>query len=70
MGAGPAGLAALLKEPARFAGRKVGLVLEFEALGKRGPLLLSGTRGGNGRLIADWASVVPQPRGSDIGRHQ
>ena len=37
-GAGAAGLAALLKEPARFAGRKVGLVL---CGGNIDPLLLS-----------------------------
>ena len=43
---------------------QVGLVLQFDAAGISGPLLMSGARGGNGKLIAGWASAAPQARGS------
>ena len=44
--------------------RQVGLVLQFDATGNDGPLLMSGARGGNGKLIAEWASAAPQAQGS------
>ena len=47
----------------RWAG-DVGLVLEFDAAGNSGPLLLTGTRGGNGNMIAGWIESAPVARGT------
>ena len=44
--------------------RHVGMVLQFDAAGGGGPLLLTGTRGGNGNMVAGWAKSAPQPQGS------
>lgn len=46
--------------------RKVGLVLQFDALGNGGPLLLAGSRGGDGKLVEGWAGAVPLPLGSSM----
>ena len=39
--------------------RDVGLVLQFDAAGNGGPLLLTGSRGGNGKLVAGWIAAAP-----------
>jgi hypothetical protein len=39
--------------------RDVGLVLQFDAAGNSGPLLLTGSRGGNGKLVAGWIEAAP-----------
>lgn len=46
--------------------RKVGLVLQFDAIGNGGPLLLTSSRGGDGKLIEGWAGAVPLPLGSSM----
>jgi len=43
--------------------RKVGLVLQFDALGNSGPVLLTGSRGGDGQLVAGWSAAAPLPLG-------
>lgn len=45
---------------------KIGLVLRFDAAGNSGPLLLTGTRGGNGKLIEGWADAAPMPQGNSV----
>ena len=37
----------------------VGLVLQFDAAGHSGPLLLTGSRGGNGKLVTGWINAAP-----------
>jgi hypothetical protein len=37
----------------------VGLVLQFDAAGNSGPLMLTGSRGGNGKLVAGWIAAAP-----------
>ena len=44
--------------------RDVGLVLQFDAAGNSGPLLLTGTRGGNGRLVEGWIAAAAPALGS------
>lgn len=44
--------------------RDVGLVLQFNAAGNSGPLLLTGSRGGNGKLVAGWIAAAPQAVGT------
>lgn len=44
--------------------RKVGLVLQFDAAGNSGPLLLTGTRGGDGNAVAAWANAAPLAQGN------
>jgi hypothetical protein len=44
--------------------RQVGVVLQFDAVGNSGPLLMTGARGDNGALIAGWIAHAPRPRGS------
>ena len=44
--------------------RDVGLVLQFDAAGDSGPLLLTGTRGGNGKLVAGWIDAAPLASGN------
>ncbi|HEY0065333.1 MAG TPA: M28 family peptidase [Telluria sp.] len=44
--------------------RTVGLVLQFDVIGNRGPLLLTGSRGGNGKLIDGWIKAAPAALGS------
>jgi hypothetical protein len=39
--------------------RNVGLVLQFDAAGNSGPLLLTGSRGGNGALVSGWIAAAP-----------
>ena len=39
--------------------RNIGLVLQFDAAGNSGPLLLTGARGGNGQLVAGWIEAAP-----------
>ena len=46
--------------------RDVGLVLQFEARGMRGPLMLYDTHGGNGAAIAGWIHAAPLPLGSSL----
>ncbi|HEU4846168.1 MAG TPA: hypothetical protein VFT05_18010, partial [Burkholderiaceae bacterium] len=43
---------------------KVGLVLQFDALGNSGPVLLTGSRGGDGQLVAGWSAAAPLPLGT------
>jgi hypothetical protein len=43
---------------------KVGLVLQFDGAGNGGPLMLTGTRGGDGRLVAGWSAAAPRAQGS------
>ena len=50
-------------EQHRWSG-DVGLVLEFDAAGNAGPLLLTGTRGGNGKLVAGWIESAPLALGT------
>ncbi|MES2316736.1 MAG: M28 family peptidase [Pseudomonadota bacterium] len=51
----------------------VGLVLQFDAAGDSGPLLLTGTRGGNGKLVAGWLEAAPLAAGTSalslVARH-
>ena len=44
--------------------RDVGLVLQFDAAGNSGPLLLTASRGGNGKLVAGWIDAAPQAFGT------
>lgn len=44
--------------------RDVGLVLQFDAAGNSGPLLLIGTRGGSGQLVREWIAAAPLALGS------
>ena len=44
--------------------RDVGLVLQFDAAGNSGPLLLTGSRGGNGKLVAGWIDAAPLATGT------
>lgn len=44
--------------------KDVGLVLQFDAAGNSGPLLLTGTRGGNGKLVREWIAAAPLALGS------
>ena len=50
-------------EQHRWAG-DIGLVLEFDAAGNSGPLLLTGTRGGNGKLVSAWIDSAPLALGT------
>jgi hypothetical protein len=43
---------------------RVGLVLQFDGAANGGPLMLTGTRGGDGRLVAGWSAAAPQAQGS------
>jgi hypothetical protein len=43
--------------------RDVGLVLQFDGAGD-GPLLLTGSRGGNGKLVAGWIDAAPVASGT------
>lgn len=44
--------------------RDVGVVLQFDAAGQHGPLMLTSTRGGNGAVVAGWLAAAPLPLGS------
>lgn len=44
--------------------RDVGLVLQFDAAGNSGPLLLTGSRGGNGKLVTGWIEAAPLASGT------
>ncbi|MES2015304.1 MAG: M28 family peptidase [Pseudomonadota bacterium] len=44
--------------------RDVGLVLQFDAAGNTGALLLTGARGGNGQLVDGWIAKAPLAAGS------
>jgi hypothetical protein len=44
--------------------RDVGLVLQFDAAGNSGPLLLTGARGGDGKLVAGWIEAAPLAAGT------
>lgn len=46
--------------------RKVGLVLQFDGAGNRGPMLIVGSRGGDGILVRGWAASAPRPLGSSV----
>lgn len=46
--------------------RDIGLVLQFEARGMRGPLMLYDTSGANGAAIAGWVHAAPLPLGSSL----
>lgn len=44
--------------------REVGLVLQFDTAGNSGPLLLTGSRGGDGKLVAGWIDAAPLASGT------
>lgn len=44
--------------------KDVGLVLQFDAAGNSGPLLLTGSRGGNGKLVTGWIDAAPLAAGT------
>lgn len=44
----------------------IGLALQFESGGTRGPQMLYDTHGGNGAAIGGWAHAVPLPLGSSL----
>lgn len=46
--------------------KEVGLVLNFEARGSRGPSILFETSGENGRIIREFAKASPYPVGSSL----
>lgn len=46
--------------------RQVGMVLQFESGGTRGPLMLYDTRGGDGAAVGGWVRAVPLALGSSL----
>ncbi|MEI2429892.1 M20/M25/M40 family metallo-hydrolase [Lysobacter yananisis] len=47
--------------------RRIGLVLNFDFRGNRGPSMLFETSAGNGRLVAQFAAAAPHPIGGSLG---
>lgn len=46
--------------------KDVGVVLNFEARGSGGPVMMFETSGGNGRLVAQLAEAAPHPRANSL----
>ncbi|BAV98033.1 M20/M25/M40 family metallo-hydrolase [Lysobacter enzymogenes] len=47
--------------------RRIGVALNFDFRGNRGPSMLFETSAGNGRLVAQFAAAAPHPVGASLG---